>query len=184
MKRSKDNFNTIKLNDTAALLSLLITVVLVAVLAVSIPVQAEEVTDFPEVKEAVDEIYLNYQEQNFDGVYDFFHPALQESLSREQYVTFQEENFASYQMELSEIKITDIERIESLPDKFDIYLQEDDYQEAYEASINYLLNIRFFASGHEREVETETYIVKFNDNYYLVWDPSVIEEDDPGVEIE
>ena len=157
---------------------------LIAVPAASMPALAEEKTEFPEVEELAAEIYRNYQEYNFDNVYDFFHPAIKEELSREKYIAFQEENQEKYQLELSEIKITEVEKIESLPRKFDSYLQEEDYQEAYEASINYLLNIRIFVSGHEREVDTETYIVKFNDDYYLVWDPSVVQEDDPGAGIE
>ena len=203
MKRREAYFNKLKPIFTAALNPVFKTVlkpvlksalkpvlipvlvaVLVAVLAASMPALAEEGTDFPEVEELAAEIYRNYQEYNFDKVYEFFHPAIKESLSREKYIAFQEENQEKYQLELSEIKITEVEKIESLPRKFDSYLQEEDYQEAYEASINYLLNIRIFVSGHEREVDTETYIVKFNDDYYLVWDPSVVEEDDPGAGIE
>ncbi len=175
MQKRKDFFYKLRLIFAAGL---------VVVLAVSMPGLAEDGSNFPEVKEVVAEIYLNYQEYNFEKVYDFFHPAIKESLSQDEYLTFQEENHENYQLELSEIKIVDIEKIESLPGKFDRYLQEDDYQEAYEASINYLLNFRIFASGHEREVETETYIVKFDGDYYLIWDLSVVGEDDPGAGIE
>ena len=173
-----------KREDFLYKLRLIFAAGLVVALAVSMPGLAEDGSNFPEVKEVVTGIYLNYQEYNFEKVYDFFHPAIKESLSQDKYLTFQEENHGNYQLELSEIKIVDIAKIESLPGKFDRYLQEDDYQEAYEVSLNYLLNFRIFASGHEKEVETETYIVKFDDDYYLIWDPSVIQEDDPGAGIE
>ncbi|MGM0419429.1 MAG: hypothetical protein ACQEQG_00370 [Bacillota bacterium] len=145
---------------------------------------AEDAVDKTEVKDISENIYMNYQNKNFKEVYQLLHPAIKEILTEDKYVSFQTENSDKYKLKLSNIEIGEIRQINDLPRKYNEYLNQEDYDQAYEVKINYELNFRFVGTTHNRDVETETYIVELENDYYLIWDRSVIEEDDPGAGVE
>ncbi len=139
---------------------------------------SEHLNDF------INSIYSNYQAGEFQEVYQLLHPGIKENLTEEEYIDFQQENKEKYQLEISEIEIIEIKTIEKLPAKFDKYLSEEDYQNAYQAKVEYEMDFKFLRTNQNKEVDTETYLVESENQLYLVWDRSVIEEDDPGAGIE
>lgn len=145
---------------------------------------AEDTVNKAEIRDISKNIYLNYQNQNFKEVYRLFHPAIKAVLTEDKYVSFQTENSEKYKLKLSNIEVGGIRQLDKLPRKYNEYLDQEDYDQAYEVKINYKLNFRFFGTTHNRDVETETYIVESEDDYHLIWDRSVIEEDDPGAGVE
>ncbi|GEM_PF-787471 len=139
---------------------------------------SEHLNDF------ISSIYNNYKKGEFQEVYQLLHPGIQENLTEEEYVDFQQHNKERYQLELSEIEIIEIKSIDTLPSKFNKYLSEEEYEKAYEANVEYKMEFRFLGSNRSRDVDTETYLVESDGQLYLIWDRSVIEEDDPGAGIE
>lgn len=170
--------------DYYCLLKKLIVMSLLVILLIPSLTFAENTVDKPEIRKMSKNIYVNYQNQNFKEVYNLLHPAIKEVLTEKKYISFQEQNNEKYKLELSNIEIGEIQRIDKLPRKYYEYLDQEDYNHAYEVKIDYELNFRFFGTTHNRDVETETYIVKSENNYYLIWDRSVIGEDDPGAGLE
>lgn len=137
-----------------------------------------------QLNQFINSIYNNYQKGEFQEVYQQLHPGIQENLTEEEYINFQEDNKERYQLEVSEIEIIEIKTIDKLPSKFNEYLSAEEYEKAYEAKVEYELNFKFLKTNQNKEVDTETYLVKADDQLYLIWDRSVIEEDDPGAGIE
>lgn len=164
--------------------NLIIVFVIIATIFLSAGNIQAEPDDLDQLNEFVNSIYNNYQEGEFQEVYQQLHPGIQENLTEEEYVNFQEDNKERYQLEISEIEIIEIKTIDKLPSKFNEYLSTEEYEKAYEAKVEYELNFKFLKTNQNKEVDTETYLVKADDQLYLIWDRSVIEEDDPGAGIE
>ncbi|MBF8436401.1 hypothetical protein I0Q91_04850 [Halanaerobiaceae bacterium Z-7014] len=164
--------------------NLIIILLILSALFISTGRIQAELNDSEDLKEFINTVYNHYQEQEFQEVYQLLHPGIQENLTEEEYVNFQQDNTDRYQLKLSEIKIIEIDNIDSLPSKFNNYISEDQYQQAYEAKVEYKMEFRFLGTNQSREVDTETYVIEDNGQLYLVWDRSVIEEDDPGAGIE
>ncbi len=164
--------------------NLIITLIIFATILLSTGNIQAELNDSDQLNDFINTVYNHYQEGEFKEVYQLLHPAIQENLTEEEYVNFQQDNTDRYQLKLSEIEIIEINSFDKLPSKFNQYLSEEQYQEAYEAKVEYKMEFRFLGTNQSREVDTETYLAKNNDQLYLIWDRSVIEEDDPGAGIE
>ncbi|MFN2362669.1 MAG: hypothetical protein ABR596_00095 [Halarsenatibacteraceae bacterium] len=164
--------------------NLIITfIIITAIFLLAGKIQAE-VNNSEQLNDLINSIYSNYQAGEFQEVYQLLHPGITENLTEEEYVNFQQDNKEKYQLEISEIEIIEIQAIDELPSKFDKYLTEEDYQNAYQAKVKYQMDFKFLKTNQHKEVDTETYLVESDGQLYLVWDRSVIEEDDPGAGIE
>lgn len=164
--------------------NLIITMIIITTIFLLAGRIQAEASDSEQLNDLINSIYDNYQAGELQEVYQLLHPGIKENLTEEEYINFQEDNKEKYQLEISEIEIIEIQSIDKLPAKFDEYLSEEDYQDAYEAKVEYEMDFKFLKTNQNKEVDTETYLVESDGQLYLVWDRSVIEEDDPGAGVE
>lgn len=164
--------------------NLTIILIIIALILLSAGQIQAEANDTEHLNEFINSIYNNYQQAEFQEVYQLLHPGIKENLTEEEYINFQQNNKERYQLEISKVKIIEINSIDQLPTKFNEYISKTDYQKAYQAIVEYEMDFKFLRTNQHKEVDTETYLAESDGQLYLVWDRSVIEEDDPGAGIE
>lgn len=132
----------------------------------------------------VEMIYQHYADENFDGVYNNFLPLLKERLARENYVSFQKENFKKYNLKYSNIDVGKAEKItyQDLPDEIKFGDQADYY---YKIKVSYQLNFTHLGQQREEKSEKDVYLAekKFlqtgdKNRFYLIWNPDPAEDSD------
>jgi len=126
----------------------------------------------------VEKIYLEYAKKNFQYIYQILHPDIKEFITEEEYEYFQNKEFNKYKIQISEIFVgLEVKEID-LPNKFkDIIIDIKD-KEIYKIPLSYKMDLIFVGGEQTRDIDNQVYILKDNQQYYLLWDPSVIKKEE------
>lgn len=122
----------------------------------------------------VSEIYQKYSQEDFKYIYEKLHPALKDIISEKEYISFQEENFRKYGMEISGISIPAEIIKTGIPDKFADLINSD--EEVHRVKVSYEMKFRAVGSEQSHKNEKDVLVLLDDENLYLLWDPSVVNE--------
>lgn len=151
----------------------IIGLVLILILIFSVTISASEDGDsFDEVKNFITEVYNNYQDQNFEIVYDFMHPDVKNALEKEKYINFQVKNTKKYNISISEVEVLKVTEKNEWPEEYKELINEKNEHILYEISITY--KTIYQSDEKEKIIEKNSYVVLYKDDYYLLWDPEII----------
>ncbi len=142
----------------------------------SLPILADENKESPQqiVKEFILNVYDKYQQNKFAEVYGSMHPDIKEVLDKEDYLSFQNENTEKYNLKISEVKVLEVKKIEEWPEAFQEIIKEKEKQNLYEIKMNYKTSYQSGGNENEKMIEKKTYVVRYQDKTYLLWDPNII----------
>jgi len=138
---------------------------------------ANEKSDLTEIEDYIYNIYKKYQEKHYEAVYNNMHPKIKEVLEKEKYIKFQKKNTEKYELEISEVEVLKVSKLENVPDTFKDIISDKEKLNVYEISIKYKTNYKNAGSKKEKIIEKETYVVNNNTQNYLLWDPGIINKD-------
>ncbi len=125
----------------------------------------------------VQEIYLEYSKKNFQYVYQILHPDIKEMITEEEYEYYQDKEFKKYKIKISEIIVgVELEKIE-IPNKFKDIVMDIKDKDIYKVPISYKMDLIFAGAEQTRDVDNQVYILIDKQKYYLLWDPSVIKKE-------
>lgn len=151
----------------------IITIGLISIMIFSLTISAaEKENSFKEVKKFIIKVYSNYQEQNFEIVYDFMYSDIKDNLDKEKYLKFQVANTKKYNIKISDIEVCNVDKIAEWPKEYQDIINKKDQQTLYEISIKY--KAIYQSDKKEKIIEKKSYVVLDEDNYYLLWDPEII----------
>ena len=156
-----------------------ITAILLSALIFS-PVTAEDGVE--QAQDFAAWVYEAYQMQDFAAVYSRMHPTLHEVMSLDVYESFQRENTKRYQLEILDSKVGVVRRLEEVPRPFAAYLNESTNDLlVYAVEVDYTYRFRFLGRQHEREIHKDVIVARSvgEDEFYLLWDPEVIDTEEP-----
>lgn len=130
----------------------------------------------------VEKIYLEYAKKNFQYIYQILHPDIKNIITEGEYEYFQDKEFKKYKIQISEVIIgVELEKID-LPNKFkDLSIDTKD-KEIYKVPLSYKMELIFAGGEQTRDVDNQVYILIDKQQYYLLWDPSVIKKEDNEAE--
>lgn len=113
-------------------------------------------------------IYNNYAEENFKVVYNNFAAELKREMDAADYLKFQKENFAKYNLSYSEIEVFEAEAVnfKEIKNKFSYAI---DFGHYYKLKVSYLLEFKHFGSREKRS-DKMVYIRKIKDDFQIFWD--------------
>ncbi|MFW6287696.1 MAG: hypothetical protein ACOC2J_02990, partial [bacterium] len=98
-------------------------------------------------------------------------------ITMEEYRSHQKEMFEEYQLRISDISVSqEIEKID-LPREFRKIITELEGKEIYKIMISYKMDFKHSGSEETREEENPVYMLRKNRNYYLLWDPYIIKDE-------
>jgi len=142
----------------------------------SLPIMAEENKENPHeiVKEFILKVYDKYQQNKFAEVYEFMHPDIKEVLEKENYLSFQNENTEKYNLKISEVEVLEVQKIEEWPEAFQEIIKEKEKESLYEIKMKYKTNYQSGGNENEKMIEKKTYVVRYQEKTYLLWDPNII----------
>jgi predicted RND superfamily exporter protein len=143
----------------------------------TISVLANEKSDLTEIEDYIYKIYIKYQEKDYETVYNNMHPEIKEVLEKEKYIKFQKKNTEKYELEISEVEVLKVSRLENIPDTFKDIISDKAKLNVYEISIKYKTNYKNAGNKKEKIIEKETYVVNDNNQNYLLWNPGIINKD-------
>lgn len=170
-------------------IKLIIILILFILLSSQVIYSQEDISSIAELNDEeiylrnfVENIYLEYANMNFQYVYQILHPDIKDIITEEEYVYFQNKEFKKYKIQLSEIVVgLEVEKIK-LPNKFkDVIIDIKDKQ-IYKIPLSYKMDLTFAGGEQRREVDNQVYILVDKQQYYLLWDPSVIKKEDKEAE--
>ncbi len=136
-----------------------------------------------DLKNYVEEIYLEYAKKNFNYIYKILHPGIKELLTEEEYEYYQKENFKKYKIKISEIEVgSKLEKIK-LPNKFKNVVNNDiENKDIYKIPISYKMDLTVIGEEQTRKIDNQVYIIIDNKQYFLLWDPTVIKKNEDDEE--
>ncbi|WP_238524778.1 hypothetical protein [Halanaerobium hydrogeniformans] len=137
--------------------------------------QSTEAGYFANPVEFGEYIYDNYAQENFKEVYDNFADELKIILSSDEYIEFQQDNFEKYELEYTDIEVTNPEEISYQEFKKEFPFLEDEGT-FYTVEVSYLIKFRRLGS-RERESDKLIYLREKDDHFELFWDPEPILDD-------
>lgn len=127
-------------------------------------------------------VYESYATEAFGEVYEVMHPSIQGTLSKDEYVTFQEHHFERLRLEISEIEVGKVSTNPRIPSPLRTLLPLDLKHELYGVDLSYRAH---FVSGIRlnQSISKTVYVAVANpgtteESMYLLWDPSSIEEEE------
>lgn len=122
------------------------------------------------------DIYEKYSSSNFRYVYNRLHPVIMDIITEREYVDFQKENFSRYNLKIENINIQQSLIKESvLPDYCTDIITDDDIR-VYEVPIEYEMTFSIGGSRKKQEVKKEVILAIEEEEIYLLWNPSVIDD--------
>lgn len=134
----------------------------------------------------VSNVYQDYAAESFEAVYAVMHPEIKKVISEEEYAAFQEDHFARLSLQLRDIEVGEVSENPRLARSLRQLLPEDESPYLYGVEISY--TARFVRGARFNQDVTKTvYIALVNpgaadESIYLLWDPSSMEEEEPGHE--
>lgn len=142
-----------------------------------------EAEEFESPEAFTEFIYSNYSEQNFSLVYQNFAAELKREFPESDYLEFQKNNFAKYELEYREIEVGSAKEVEFevIKDKF---AYAEDFGSYYELPVSYLLKFNRLGS-QERRSEKKVYLRKIVDDFQIFWNPqSALKDENAAEEID
>lgn len=124
--------------------------------------------EFETPKSFVEYIYQNYAAENFNEVYINFAAELKRVLTKKDYIKFQKENFEKYDLEYTEIQVSEAKKInfENIKEKYEYAA---DFGEYYQIKVSYLLKFSHF--GHrEKKSDKLVHLRKIENDFQIFWD--------------
>ena len=177
-------------------------IIILFFLIISLPAQISAV-QFENAEMFVEHIYKNYASQNFAEVYYHFADELKEELKKKEYIQFQKDNFAKYELSYSNIKV-DGQKELNYQDFKNEFPDAENKGKFYSIRVSYKIEFKRFGE-REENIEKRVYIreksIDKTDNnildkepdlskkkYNLFWDPEPIlgdkQKEDEGLKNE
>ncbi len=122
----------------------------------------------------VEIVYKDYSKKNFKAVYEKLHPVIKKELPEETYVNFQEGNFNKYQLEISNVVVSNFKTLEEIPQNFEKYDLQGEKGLIIEVEVSYHISFKYGGLIKEKDLQKKVYVLYEGINFYLLWDLSVI----------
>ncbi len=128
--------------------------------------------------------YKDYAAESFDAVYAVMYPSIRETISEEEYVTFQRHHFERLSLKLRDIEAGEVSYRPRLARSLRQFLPEDENLHVYGVDISYTAH---FVRGVRvnQNVSKAVYVAlvhpgTIGESLYLLWDPSSMEDEETG----
>lgn len=150
-------------------------IIVILIILTSFSILAEENEKQYEIKEFILQIYRDYQDQNFEFVYEKMHPDIKTLLDKDKYIKFQKANTEKYSIEISKVEVIEVNEIKEWPEPFIEIIKSKENYKLYEIKIKYLSTYQSSGSEQEKTIEKNSYVVENSSGKYLLWNPEIID---------
>ena len=132
-------------------------------------------------------IYELYAEERFPEVYAHMTFEIKDRVTEEDYTEYQEYHFRRLHLRITEITVKEASVNPSLPRSLLELVETDSYDAVVGVVVQYKVSFLVFGLRHEETVDKDVFFLVNEDSdgilqWYLLWDPSSMEEDAPNVE--
>src|SRR6056297_961065 len=134
----------------------------------------ESEKEVAEVRNFIYDVYYNYQYNNYEFVYNSMHFEIKKVLKKEDYIKFQTKNTEKINLKISEVKVINVNIIDVWPEEFKNIITDKDDHKLYEIEIEYMTNYENNGKKQEKLINKETYVARYDNSNYLLWDPEII----------
>lgn len=155
-------------------------IIIILIFSINISAQNVEIDDdeYKNIQKFTAEIYDNYVNENFSYVYKNIYSGIKDEITEDEYVSYQEKNFEKYKLEIHDVDVGKVEKMEKLPAAFDEYIKNNSIKYFARVKVNYEMHFNHLEKDYQKKVNKKVYIgVGKNESKYLFWDPRTIKGD-------
>lgn len=152
-------------------------VIIILLGTLTLPGFTNEKNNFSEIENYIYHIYEKYQKKDYKTVYNNMHPEIRKVLEKEKYIKYQEKNSTKYNIKISEVEVLKVTILNNMPDTFEDIIAGEKNHKIYEITIKYKANYENAGNEKKKTIEKKTYVLSNNEQYYLLWDPNIINKD-------
>ena len=153
---------------------LVFSIVFLLLFTFNISATTENEKNMTEVRNFIYNVYYNYQYNNFEFVYESMHFEIKELLDKENYLKFQINNTEKINLKISEVKVINVKIIDKWPEEFKNIITNKENHKLYEIEIEYMTNYNNNGQEQEKLINKKTYVARYDNRNYLLWDPEII----------